>query len=270
MNIETELDLYQIQAKKNKFSKTTLKAYTANIKAFLVYFEHKPSPSEISIREIETYLMAWELVPNTHYSKINSIKSFYITRGIKEISFDNLDMPKRLKVAPVRISHQTMMDAIDDLDNRKHKAFLSLAYSTGMWLSEIINLELTDINFEKNSILVRGTNNKKNRRITFSDEINRILQHYIKKFQPKKYLFNGQFKIQYEKNSALSIVKKNVGDRYNFHTVRNSHIYCLVESGARFKDIAKHLGLEPVQAVKRLNMFKKQTVIKPTKIQMPL
>jgi site-specific recombinase XerD len=270
MNIENELELYLFDVKKKNYSKTTLNSYQRNIIAFLDYFGHKDTPADISISEIETYLMAWELVPNTHYSKINSLKSFYDVRGIKEVSFAGFDMPKRIKTIPTRISHKVLIDAIDDLDNRKHKAFLSLAYSTGMWLTEIINLELADIDFEKNTILVRGINKKKNRKINISDEMCKILLFYIKKFQPKKYLFNGQFKVQYEKNSALSIVKKNVGHKYNFHTVRNSHIYSLVESGASFKAIAKHLGLEPTNAVKRLSMFKKQAVIRPTKIQMPM
>jgi len=188
---------------------------------------------------------------NTKYVKVNSLKSFYRLRQIDSFNFDGFEQPKRIKVMPKRIPRQHLLDAIDDIDNRKHKALLSLAFATGMWLSEILNLELSDIDFENKKILVRNRIEEKNRTVILSNDMTRILLYYIKKYKPVRYLFNGQFNVQYEKNSALNVVKKCVGKQYNFHTIRNTHIYCLVEAGAESKDIFEHLGLDETSGQKK-------------------
>jgi integrase/recombinase XerD len=269
MDIIKELALYSIEAEKGILSKNTLISYKANIKAFLVYFSHKKSPEDITLKEIETYLMFWDQ-SNTKYMKINSLKSFFILRGYTKVSLDEIEMPKRIKTMPKKVPRHILIEAIEELDNRKHKAVLTLAYATGMWLSEILNLELDDIDFQNNKILVRNKKEEKNRTVVFSDQVAKVLLFYIKKFQPKKYLFNGQFKVQYEKNSALWIVKNYVGKQYNFHMIRNSHIYSLIESGTNFKDIIKHLGLSDSDGAKRLKEYKKYTITNEVKIRMPI
>jgi len=60
MNIENEMELYLIEAKKQEFAWTTFNLYKANIKAFLKHFQHKENPSEITLLEFETYLAGWE------------------------------------------------------------------------------------------------------------------------------------------------------------------------------------------------------------------
>ena len=269
MDINKEMALYLIEAKKQDFALTTFNSYKASIKAFLKHFEQKESPSEVSLKEFINYLDNWPN-PNTKYVKINSLKSFYKLREINAFDFESFEQPKRIKKMPKRIPREFLLESINEIDNRKHKALLSLSFSTGIWLSEILNLELEDIDFDNRTILVRNRDEQKNRNVILSDEVAVNLLHYIKKFKPIRFLFNGQFNIQYDKNSALNVVKKCIGKQYNFLTIRNTHIYCLIEAGANNNEILEHLGLYGTESVKRLNQFKKHTIKDSFKSKLPL
>jgi integrase len=186
------------------------------------------------------------------------------------LDFDSFDKPRRVKKQPKKIDEKHLRDCINEIDNRKHKALISLAYSSGMWLGEIIALKLTDIDFDKNLIIVRNKDASKHRIIATSKEINEILIRYIRKFTPVEYLFNGQNKPQYSKKSALNALQKCVGMEYNFHLLRNTHIYNLIESGNDLKKINEHLGTAKGAGVKRLNFYKKHSVKGSTRIKPPM
>ena len=217
MDIEILLLEYQLKTQNKNFTYKTLISYKCNIKAFLEHFKNKTQIEDITTKEMQEYLNSFNSI-NTRYVKINSLKCFYTIMGINTIDFDDLEKPKRIPKTPKKIDYNFLLERIDDIDNRKHKALLSLAFSTGMRITEILDLELKNIDFEKNKILVKGT--KKTRTIIISDNLKKILVHYIKKFTPTKYLFNGQNSPQYSNRSAESVVKKCVGKEYNFHMIR--------------------------------------------------
>jgi integrase/recombinase XerD len=269
MDIEKEISLYLLKAESQLFELTTVYNYKASIKKFLKHFEAKENPSDITLEEFKIYLELWDNA-NTRYSKINAIKSFYRLMEINSMNFDEFDKPRRVKKRPNKINEKFLLDCINEIDNRKHKAIIALAYASGMWIGEMLNLKLSDIDFDKNIIIVRNIRDaKKTRIIKFSSEINEILTRYIKKFAPVEYLFNGHDKIQFSKEAALNAVHKNLGKQYNFHLIRNTHIYNLIESGVNLNTISKHLGFSKESGAKRLNFFKIYT-LKETKMKPPL
>jgi len=260
MNIEKEMLQYSLKCESKSFAEKTKILYNANIKAFLKNFEHKENPSLITLDEFKNYIEAWPTA-TTKQIKINSVKSFYSLMEIGSFDFTGFEKPKQAKEKPKRIDLNFLLEAIREIDNRKHKAVLALAFASGMWINEILELKLSDIDFENKNILVRNRDDKKNRNIFLPNNISEILLRYIKKFNPKEYLFNGQYNIKYSAKSALCIVKKHIGEQYNFQLIRNTYIYFLIESGVQTNDVLKHLGLVGNSAQKRLNVFKKYSKI---------
>jgi site-specific recombinase XerD len=158
------------------------------------------------------------------------------------LNLKELNKPKRSEKVMKIIDKGLLLKMIKKIGNSKHKAFIALAFSTGMQLNEIINLEIEDIHFERDEILVNNNNSKKIRILPLSRFTKGILLSYINKYHPTKYLFNGQSNPQYSKKSALNIVQKYIGHNCNFHVIRNSSVVALLKAGADVKRVQKHLG----------------------------
>ena len=94
---------------------------------------------------------------------------------------------------PTIFSVSEILKIINSCENLKHKAMLSLAYSGGLRVSEIVNLQLRDIDSQRMVILLRQAKGKKDRLVMLSEKILIILRVYYLEYKPKKWLFEGQF-----------------------------------------------------------------------------
>ncbi len=117
-----------------------------------------------------------------------------------------------------------------------------LAYSTGMRVSEIRNLLISDIDSKRMIIIIRQSKGDKDRLVPLSENVLKVLRQYFTEYKPKEYLFNGQFDLQYSHKSCNEIVKKYIGKDYHFHTLRHSNATALLESGTDLRVIQKLLG----------------------------
>ena len=173
---------------------------------------------------------------------INSIRFLYkfaLERKYDKVSFKR---PRSEKKLPKIIDKGFLLDAINKITNTKHKAIIALAYSTGMRVSEVCNLKISDIDSKRMVITIRQSKGRKDRIVGLSEKILNILRIYFSEYKPKEYLFNGQFDLQYSHTSCNQIVKKYLGKEYHFHLLRHSNATALLEAGTDLRIIQKHLG----------------------------
>jgi site-specific recombinase XerD len=117
-----------------------------------------------------------------------------------------------------------------------------LGYSCGLRVSEVINLKLEDIDSKRMLINIRNAKGGKDRIVKLSDTLLITLRAYFVAYKPKEYLFNGQFDNQYSTTSCNKIVKKYLGKKYHFHTLRHSSATTMLENGTDLSLIQKILG----------------------------
>ena len=148
---------------------------------------------------------------------ISALKLFY-TKTIKQpLKFKHIEYPRSEKKLPQIIEKEYLLDQIAKIQNKKHKAIISLAYSTGMRVSEVCNLLISDIDSKRMIITIRQSKGRKDRIVALSEKILEILREYFKEYKPKEYLFNGQFELKYSHRSCNQIVKQYLGKEYHFH-----------------------------------------------------
>jgi len=133
------------------------------------------------------------------------------------------------------------------MDNLKHKCIISLAYSAGLRLGEVINLKLLDIDSKRNYIIVRQGKGKKDRYSLLSARVLELLRIYFKAYQPKEFLFEGQFGGPYSATSIHNILKAavekaGIKKRVTVHTLRHSFATHLLERGTDIRYIQELLG----------------------------
>lgn len=242
MNIGKYLELYSEDLRIKNYSNNTIQNYVSQVRCFLEYYNNVATkPSEISERQIKEWLLLANSI-NGRKHRISAVKLFYKLTGKQPLKFRHIEYPRSEKKLPQIIEKQYLLDQIAKIQNKKHKAIISLAYSTGMRVSEVCNLLISDIDSKRMIITIRQSKGRKDRIVALSKKILEILREYFKEYKPKEYLFNGQFEIKYSHRSCNQIVKQYLGKEYHFHQLRHSNATALLESGTDLRIIQKHLG----------------------------
>jgi len=178
---------------------------------------------------------------------VNAIKLYYREILNADIQTDEINRPEKSKKLPDVFSKQEVSAIIKSIKNLKHKTMIYLIYSSGLRVSECINLKINDINFDRNLLKVRGGKGAKDRNTIISEGVKKLLQQYIKEYEPKKILFEGQYGDYYSAGSIRKIIKtaKNnagVTSPGSTHTLRHSFATHLLEQGTDLRYIQTLLG----------------------------
>jgi integrase/recombinase XerD len=161
---------------------------------------------------------------------------------IKRLDDIALERPRGERKLPRVIDHDHIIRQISKISNIKHKAIIMLAYSVGLRVGEIINLEITHIDSGRMVINILNAKGRKDRVLPLSENVLEVLRKYYHKEKPFKYLFNGQGKLQYSSTSCNNIVKKYLGENYHFHLLRHSCFTHCLESGTDLRLIQTIAG----------------------------
>lgn len=242
MNIGRYLELYSEDLRIKNYSNNTIQNYVSQVRCFLEQYNNVATkPSEISERQIKEWLLLANSI-NGRKHRISAVKLFYKLTGKQPLKFRHIQYPRSEKKLPKIIEKEYLLEQIAKIENNKHKAIISLAYSTGLRVSEVCNLLISDIDSKRMIITIRQSKGRKDRIVPLSEKILEILREYFKKYKPKEYLFNGQFNLKYSHRSCNQIVKQYLGKEYHFHQLRHSNATALLEAGTDIRIIQKHLG----------------------------
>ena len=164
-------------------SKNTIEAYSNDINDFLNWLNKRniqdyKEISELVVNEYVAYLFNKALKSSTVNRKISSLKSFYLFLIKKKIisssPLSEIITPKKEHHLPSSMSEDEVERLLRspnielDLENRD-KAMIEMLYATGMRISELINLKITDIDLERSVLKVLGKGSKE-RLIPFGEK----------------------------------------------------------------------------------------------------
>lgn len=164
----------------------------------------------MSSQDINDYLVCLNDsdVSDSYFNQaINAIRFFFkyvLNRKIKDYL---VVRPKKAKTQPILLSDNEMQSLFNACENLKHKCILSLIASAGLRVSEIINLKIEDIDNECVIIRVRSAKGRKDRQCLLDRTVLEKLEEYMIKYNPKEYLFNGQFGVKYSTRGIEQFVK---------------------------------------------------------------
>lgn len=235
------LKIYKQKLKYFHYTERTIEIYLHYVLKFLIlvnkYYQHLVS------NDFQNYLDNYKFSSVSQQNQIiNAIKFLYekvLNKKYDKVSFER---PRKERHLPQVISQDELLKSISKIVNIKHKAIISLAYGTGMRVSEICNLKITDIDSKRMIITIRQSKGRKDRIVPLSENNLFLLREYFKQYKPKEYLFNGQFELKYSSTSCNAIVKKYLGENYHFHQLRHSYATTLLENGTDLRIIQKCLG----------------------------
>lgn len=238
------LEIFENKLRNANYSKRTIDVYSYYLKLFFID-ENIKDPYQVTLKKVVEYL------ENKNYTSIaqqnqiiGSLKLFckYILNK-KDIHLGKIERPRSEKKLPKVIDKEFLLEKISNIPNLKHKAILSLGYSVGLRVSEVINLKIEDIDSKRMIININNAKGRKDRIVPLTQNMLEILREYFKEYRPNIYLFNGQKKsLQYSSTSCNQIMKKYVGEKEHFHKLRHSCFTNLIENGTDIRIIQKLAG----------------------------
>jgi len=228
--------------KVQNYSTNTINCYLSYLKLFLDK-NNNLSPGHLTQKNLEDFIYGYKFTSISQQNQIyNSLKLFYKNILKSNLTKINLERPRKEKHLPQIIDKEFLVDQINKIQNLKHKAIISLGYSVGLRVSEVINLKINDIDSKRMVISIKNGKGRKDRIVPLSQNVLELLRKYWLEYRPKEYLFNGQNSLQYSSTSCNSIVKHYLGKDYHFHLLRHSCFTHLIESGVDSRLIQKLAG----------------------------
>lgn len=239
--LSTQRKFEQILCKKG-YAKNTISIYMHYVSEFIG--RHNKTPTDLTRRDLVKYLLEYKYSSLSQQNQVISALKKYYTYILKIKRLDDiaLERPRSERKLPRVIDHKHIITQINKILNIKHKAIIMLAYSVGLRVSEIVNLEIANIDSERMVINIINAKGRKDRVLPLSENVLQVLRTYYKKEKPFKYLFNGQFKLQYSSTSCNNIVKQHLGSNYHFHLLRHSCFTHMLETGTDLRIIQTFAG----------------------------
>lgn len=247
------------------YSENTIKNYELDLQEYKIYLDHKQITSfNVGYKEIRNYL---EYLSKQKYSKasisrkISSLRTFYKFLYKSEKISNNpmtlISNPKKDKKLPKFL----FINEVEELLSKPDKSIaglrdllvMELLYSTGLRVSELVNIKLTDINYTEKTIKVLGKGAKE-RVVIYGTICSDILNDYLSKSRSKiknntntNYLIINQKGGKLTDRSVRNIISKYIsqtGIKKNIspHTLRHTFATHLLDNGADLKAVQELLG----------------------------
>jgi site-specific recombinase XerD len=158
-----------------------------------------------------------------------------------------IQAPDKVRKLPKTLSQQEVRRLLESIYNEKHKFMITLLYSTGMRISELLNLRPRDVDTDRGVICIRQAKGNKDRYVGLSKYVIDMLPGYYKRYKPVEFVINGASELRYTSSSARQIIKraaKDAGIERNVtpHMLRHSYATHLLENGVSLRHVQELLG----------------------------
>ena len=170
MNIRKWHDKYSADIELVYNSVATKNNYKSQVMLFLKHFESEKQPKSIDNQKIKLWLLEAKTI-NTRKHRLCAINSFYkITIGMPS-KIQKIPYPKSEKKLPIVLSVEEIQRMFDACDNLKHLVILSLLYSCGLRVSELLNLKWGHIDRSRMVINIIQAKGAKDRQVMLSESL---------------------------------------------------------------------------------------------------
>lgn len=247
-------------------SHNTIEAYKRDINQYIVYLDETTGKdvtdaTQATVTGYLDMLLNKGRSPSTVSRVLAALKSFYLfltdCGNIIENPASLLEAPKHKKKPPHILSNDEInrllaSPSCDDCKGIRDKAMLELLYATGIRVSELINLDVCDVNLQMNFIRCRGS--RKERVIPIGNAASDAASAYISKARPR-LIHSGKEQALFVNISGLRLTRQGFWKIIKYygkaaqiqsditpHTLRHSFAAHLIKNGADLESIKEMMG----------------------------
>jgi len=269
-----------------RFSEHTIKSYTTDLKQFTSFlsseFQIIDEINEISFQIIRTWiasLLEKGINPRSVNRKISTLKTYFkflIREGeLIENPMTKVVAPKSKTRLPVFIEEDQIASLLNEVQfesgfiGQRNKLIIELFYVTGVRLSELINIKISDVNLINKSIKVLGKRNKE-RIIPITSNMTNAINIFIESDKKNTYLFTDSEGKKLYTKLVYRTVNKYIGkissvNKKSPHILRHTFATHMLNNGAdinAIKELLGHANLSATQVYTHNTIEKLKTVYK--------
>ena len=255
-----------------KLSKNTCESYIRDITEYCAFLEKNRNirdSRDITVDDIRSFLAKLNrehITPSSQSRKLSSLKSFHKFLVLEKYADVNIakliSNPKKEKKLPTVLSIEEVEQLLSVLneDNPleiRNKAMIELTYSSGLRVSELVNLKISDLHMQMGIIDVFGKGSKE-RVVPINQNTLELLKRYLTNSRPtfenirsKDFLFINRRGEQLTRQSFFLIIKEKaklagIAKEISPHKLRHSFASHLLERGLDLRLIQELLGHEDI------------------------
>ena len=263
-------DFLDMQTSEHGAAENTLMAYRLDLEQFIGFCGKDPTAAvESDIQEFVRNLAAQGFAPASIARKISALNDFFkfllSEKKIKANPMVNILTPKKGQPLPKFLTRREvdlLIEAAEHNPDARHKrtaAMLKLMYACGLRVSELVNLPLNCINFDRRQILVKGKGAKERIIPVAEAAVKEILAYLpvreaLLKGREKPFLFpsttaaDGHISRDgfYKNLKNLAVLAGIDPEKVSPHVLRHSFATHLVNRDADLRSVQKMLGHENI------------------------
>ncbi|WP_066972716.1 site-specific tyrosine recombinase/integron integrase [Methanobrevibacter filiformis] len=258
------MEEYFIELEIRNYSQATIKTYTSIVKTF---HEHLLNEKDVYderrfLRSFKKYIQ--HLKRDKHVTQNYIYLVTVVVKKFLEFSrlyfLDEIKAPKRTKSLPKSLNENEVrklinaceVDEYDNLNKQivklRNKLILALLYSSGLRISELVNLITKDIDFDERTIRIRGKGDK-DRIVLFDEKTKEVIEEYLKlRDSNEEYLFlNSKINKPLTPRYIQLMIKRyaetaGIRKKVTPHILRHSFATHLLKNGVDIRVIQQLLG----------------------------
>ena len=241
------------------YAESTQEVYITAVAKFARHFWKSPDllkPEHVRIYQV--YLVqvkkaSWTVLNQT----VCALRFLYGTTLGKDWTIRHIPYAKPEKKLPAVLSQGEVTKLFGQIKNIKHRAMLLVAYSGGLRVSEIANLEVKDIDSDRMVIHVRRGKGRKDRFVTLSPVLLPILRQYWLTVRPQQFLFPGRdpqrpiTRSTIRKVCAKAARKAKIKKKVSVHTLRHTFATHHLEAGTDLRTLQILMGHTSLKTTSR-------------------
>jgi integrase/recombinase XerC len=224
------------------YSELTIKTYKEALDEAFEYIEIVQEDKHILFNLMPYRIHISSLKSKTISKKLSAIRSFseYLGEIGFKVTLKGDESVKVAKTLPKPIAHEHIVEALKQA-NLREKLIITILYTMGLRISELSTLQLENINDQWIRVIGKGN---KQRDIPLLQTTQKLLEEYLKDFQPKRFLFEKNEE-KLSENSLRYIINKvfaRISLKVTPHQLRHSYATSLLNGGAPIVDVSELLG----------------------------
>jgi len=230
-------------------SPRTISCYVRAVARFAQHFGRSPEDLDSEhTRQYQLHLLQQRVSWCRFNQAVSALRFLYrVTLQRPDVVF-LIPYGKKPKTLPAVLSPDEVRRLLDAVSAPRDRLLLQTAYSCGLRISELVRLQVGDIDSQRMVLHVRQAKGQKDRLVPLSRVLLEQLRAYWREYQPRLWLFPGQDHRAPMSTGQVQRVCRNavrasgISKKASMHTLRHSFATHLLENGANLITLQKLLG----------------------------
>jgi len=250
--MQIQLNKMERELRIRNYSPKTVKSYLYGLQGYLVF--KKENLETLDQENIRDFLFQHEqrgTSPQSRNIFLNAIKFFYweVVRTTSKIELRSAKKPNGL---PSVLSRLEIEQILSSVQNTKHKLLLSISYSSGLRVSEVVALKVKDVCLPELTIQIRQAKGHKDRISVLSEKLVDNMRQITATKDRAAYVFESERGGKLTTRTAQKIFenalkKSGIKKDATFHSLRHSFATHLLENDVDVRYVQELLGHQNIR-----------------------